>query len=130
MSFEDYMKLKDNPPPCYFTKKAIHQYEMWLDNISSRIQHIRQKQLRGVEHVQSNVNTAPSLINKFWNKPHSLTPLPLPPKPFTLMQRSASAPKIKNLWTINLTFLAELVWVTLPKHILIPYKKMQKRKWI
>ncbi|PKK58015.1 hypothetical protein RhiirC2_763640, partial [Rhizophagus irregularis] len=23
MGFEDYMKLKNNPPPCYFTKKAI-----------------------------------------------------------------------------------------------------------
>ncbi|PKB95574.1 hypothetical protein RhiirA5_368007, partial [Rhizophagus irregularis] len=23
MSFEDYMKLKNNPSPCYFTKKAI-----------------------------------------------------------------------------------------------------------
>ncbi|CAG8700661.1 4989_t:CDS:2 [Funneliformis mosseae] len=30
MSFEDYMKLKNNPSPCYFTKKAIHRYEMWL----------------------------------------------------------------------------------------------------
>jgi hypothetical protein len=31
MNFEDYMKLKNNPPPCYFTKKAIHRYEMWLE---------------------------------------------------------------------------------------------------
>ncbi|CAI2199334.1 504_t:CDS:2, partial [Funneliformis geosporum] len=43
MSFEDYMKLKDNPLPCYFTKKAIRRYEMWLKNVSNRIRRIRQK---------------------------------------------------------------------------------------
>ncbi|CAG8671308.1 5651_t:CDS:2, partial [Funneliformis caledonium] len=40
MSFEDYIKLKNNPPPCYFTKKAIHRYEMWLKNVSNRIRRI------------------------------------------------------------------------------------------
>uniref|UniRef100_U9STX8 Uncharacterized protein n=1 Tax=Rhizophagus irregularis (strain DAOM 181602 / DAOM 197198 / MUCL 43194) TaxID=747089 RepID=U9STX8_RHIID len=28
MSFKDYIKLKNNPPSCYFTKKAIRQYEI------------------------------------------------------------------------------------------------------
>ena len=41
MSFEDYMKLKNNPPSCYFTKKAIRRYEMWLENVSNRIRSIR-----------------------------------------------------------------------------------------
>jgi hypothetical protein len=131
MSFEDYMKLKNNPPPCYFTKKAIRRYEMWLENVSNRIRRIRQK-----HKVQSNVNTTPSkpyyiynqqkniyMNNTFltpfpkkpvqyqsyysqresWmDKPRSLTPPPLPPKPVALMgslerypmQRSASAPEI------------------------------------
>ena len=132
MSFEDYIKLKNNPPPCYFTKKAIRRYEMWLENVSNRIRHIRQK-----HKVQSNVNTTPSKphyiynqqknINTFltpfskkpvqfqryyyqrksWmDKPRSLTPPPLPPKPVALMgglerypiQCSASAPEIRNLW--------------------------------
>jgi hypothetical protein len=50
MSFEDYMKLKNNPSPCYFMKKAIHRYEMWLENVSNRIRRIRApsfKELRG-----------------------------------------------------------------------------------
>ncbi|CAG8729261.1 16390_t:CDS:1, partial [Funneliformis mosseae] len=34
-----------------------------------------------------------SLISKFWNVSHSLTP-PLPLKPFVLMQSNASAPEI------------------------------------
>ena len=129
MSFEDYMKLKNNPPPCYFTKRAIRRYEMWLENVSNRIRRIRQK-----HKVQSNVNTTPSKphyiynqqknINTFltppfpkkpvqyqryysqresWmDKPRSLTPPPLPPKPVALMsgferytmQRSTSVPEI------------------------------------
>ena len=129
MSFEDYMKLKNNPPPCYFTKKAIRRYEMWLENVSNRIRRIRQK-----HKVQSNVNTTPSKphyiynqqknINTFltpsflkkpvqyqryysqresWmDKSRSLTPPPLPPKPFALMsgfkrytmRRNASMPEI------------------------------------
>ncbi|PKC57385.1 hypothetical protein RhiirA1_428548, partial [Rhizophagus irregularis] len=28
MSFKDYIKPKNNPPSCYFTKKAIRQYEI------------------------------------------------------------------------------------------------------
>ena len=131
MSFKDYMKLKNNPPPCYFTKKAIRRYEMWLENVSNRIRRIRQK-----HKVQSNVNTTPSkpyyiynqqknicMNNTFltpfpkkpvqyqsyysqresWmDKPRSLTPPPLPPKPVALMsgferytmRHSASAPEI------------------------------------
>ena len=131
MSFKDYMKLKNNPPPCYFTKRAICRYEMWLENVSNRIRRIRQK-----HKVQSNVNTTPSkpyyiyntqknicMNNTFltpflkkpvqyqsyysqresWmDKPRSLTPPPLPPKPVALMggferypmRRSASAPEI------------------------------------
>jgi len=131
MSFKDYMKLKNNPPPCYFTKRAIRRYEMWLENVSNRIRLIRQK-----HKVKSNVNTTPSkpyyiyntqknicMNNTFltpflkkpvqyqsyysqresWmDKPRSLTPPPLPPKPVALMgglerypmRRSASAPEI------------------------------------
>src|SRR2546429_8063664 len=108
MSFEDYMKLKNNSPPCYFTKKAIHRYEMWLENVSNRIRRIRQK-----HKVQSNVNTMPSkpyyidnqqrnicMDNTFLtsspvqyqkyysyrtDKPCSLTPPLLPPKPIALI---------------------------------------------
>jgi hypothetical protein len=114
MSFEDYMKLKNNPPPCYFTKKAIRRYEMWLENVSNRIRRIRQKQ-----KVQSNVNTTPSKPHYIYNqqknicmnntfltpfpkkpvqyqsyysqreswmdKPRSLIPPPLPLKPIALM---------------------------------------------
>ena len=118
MSFEDYMKLKNNPPPYYFTKKAICRYEMWLENISNRIRRIRQK-----HKVQSNVNNTfltaspfprkPVQFQRYYSqreswmdKPRSLTPPPLPPKPVELMgslerypmQRSASAPEIRNLW--------------------------------
>ncbi|CAB4393492.1 unnamed protein product [Rhizophagus irregularis] len=124
MSFEDYMKLKNNPPPCYFTKKAIRRYEMWLENVSNRIRRIRQK-----HKVQSNVasltifitihmnNTfsTPPFLKKpvqhqrydfqresWMDKPRSLTSPPLPPKPVALMsgferytmRRSASAPEI------------------------------------
>jgi len=131
MSFEDYMKLKNNPPPCYFTKRAIRRYEMWLENVSNRIRRIRQK-----HKVQSNVNTTPSKPHYIYNqqknirmnntfltpflkkpvqyqsyysqreswmdKPRSLIPPPLPPKPVALMgglerypmRRSASAPEI------------------------------------
>ncbi|CAG8743164.1 5047_t:CDS:2, partial [Funneliformis mosseae] len=93
--FEDYMKLKNNPPPCYFTKKVIHRYEMWLKNVSNRIRHIRQKQ-----KMQSNSYYSQ---REFWmDKPRSLTPPPLPPKPIVLinsferytMRRNASTPEI------------------------------------
>ncbi|CAG8656947.1 954_t:CDS:2, partial [Funneliformis caledonium] len=92
MSFEDYMKLKNNPPPCYFTKKAIRQYEMWLENVSNRIRHIRQK-----HKMQSN-----RYYSYRTDKSRSLTPPPLPPKPIALMgglerypmRHNASAPEI------------------------------------
>ncbi|CAG8732442.1 2905_t:CDS:1, partial [Funneliformis caledonium] len=129
--FEDYMKLKNNPPPCYFIKKTIRRYEMWLKNISNRIRRIRQKQ-----KVQSNVNTTPNKPHYIYNqqknicmnntfltpfpkkpvqyqsyysqreswidKPRSLIPPPLSPKPIALingfkrytMRRSTSAPEI------------------------------------
>ncbi|CAG8685844.1 15011_t:CDS:2 [Funneliformis caledonium] len=36
----------------------------------------------------------PSLISKFWTESRSLTPPPLPLKPFALIQSSASVPNI------------------------------------
>ncbi|CAB4382492.1 unnamed protein product [Rhizophagus irregularis] len=91
MSFEDHMKLKNNPPPCYFTKKAIRRYEMWLENVSNRIRRIRQKHKSYYFQRES-----------WMDKPRSLTPPPLPPKPVALMsdferytmRRSVSAPEI------------------------------------
>ncbi|CAB4376345.1 unnamed protein product [Rhizophagus irregularis] len=80
MSFE---KLKNNPPPCYFTKKAIRRYEMWLENVSNRIRRIRQK-----HKVQSNVNTTPSKPRYIYNQQKNicmnntfLTPSPFPKNP-------------------------------------------------
>src|SRR5437660_9404191 len=74
MSFEDYMKLKNNPSPCYFTKKAIRQYEMWLENVSNRIQRIRQK-----HKVQSNVNTTPSKPHYIYNQQKNINTFLTPP---------------------------------------------------
>jgi hypothetical protein len=120
MSFEDYMKLKNNPPPCYFTKKAIRRYEMWLENVSNRIQRIRQK-----HKMQSNVNTthskpyyihnqqknicmdntfltsSPVQYQRYYSyrtdKPRSLTPPPpLPPKPVALMGGLERYPMRRN----------------------------------
>jgi hypothetical protein len=57
---------------------------------------------------------------------------PLPQKPVALMQRSASALEIRNLWNDRsnmsniIIFLAELLWAILLKHILILCGKMQK----
>ena len=74
MSFKDYMKLKNNPPPCYFTKKAIRQYEMWLENVSNRIRRIRQK-----HKVQSNVNTTPSKSHYIYNQQKNINTFLTPP---------------------------------------------------
>ncbi|CAI2185653.1 18855_t:CDS:2 [Funneliformis geosporum] len=103
MSFKDYMKLKGNPPPCYFTKKAIHRYEIWLENVSSRIRCIRQKQLRDTEHkVQSNVNTVLSKPHYICNQQKNicmnntfLTSSPFPKKPIQY-QRYCSP--LGNYW--------------------------------
>ncbi|CAG8711185.1 14974_t:CDS:2, partial [Funneliformis mosseae] len=84
MSFEDYMKLKNNLSPCYFTKKAIHRYEMWLEN---------QKNI----HMNNTFLTPPfskkliqyqryySQRESWMDKSCSLTFPPLPPKSITLM---------------------------------------------
>ncbi|CAB5206752.1 unnamed protein product [Rhizophagus irregularis] len=69
MSFEDYMKLKNNPSPCYFTKKAIRRYEMWLENVSNRIRRIRQK-----HKVQSNVASLTIFITIHMNNTFSTPP--------------------------------------------------------
>ena len=91
-----------------YAENKLRRYVLWLVNITRRIGHIRQEHvflnaLRQKEFHQI-VNNAqemhPSCINRqvWMDKPCevpyscSLTPPPLPPKPFALIQRSASAP--------------------------------------